>query len=141
MTKSIWWKAYFFVNVALTVSIIPLLLIYASDLDLSEFEWSFLFLYCLQLVALFGYVFNRKIFKPVVWQIVFLATIAYEIWHVYLMVTESSDLVSEHPKFFATLYLTTYLFLLPLWIGVFQYGYRCKTLWSPGSARKKVTVS
>jgi hypothetical protein len=91
-------------------------------------EWSCIPLYLLQIIALFGFVYRRRIATPLIWKLIFLASVAYEFSNLYEMAFDSGLTVGL-ATFFGIIFVVVYLIQLPLWLGFFLYAFRCKELW------------
>jgi hypothetical protein len=126
--KRKWWKAYFFVVLALTVFGLVIPLFADEERKVIWWEWVYIPLYIVEIVGLFGFVFSRRIAVPGVWQFVFVASVVYEICDLYSMAT-GPELVSDYAGFLASTIVGTLLFQIPLWLGLFLYGFRCSELW------------
>ncbi len=77
MIKRLWWKLYFLVALVLMVltAIAPL---FVEPTEVQWWTWSDIPLYLVQLIALFGLAFWRRIGASRLWQLIFIATLAYE---------------------------------------------------------------
>jgi hypothetical protein len=128
MTQRPWWKAYFFFAVVITAIGIAASFVFADEMEMSWPEYLFFVLYVVQIVGLFGFVFGRRIAKPMIWQWVFVATVAYELWNGYQTATDT-ELAASFSFFLAGLFIAIYLTQMPMWFGLFHYGFRCKELW------------
>jgi hypothetical protein len=123
-----WWKAYFFLALALTVFGLAFPLFVDERPKVAWWEWVYIPLYIVQIVGLFGFSFWRKIAIPPLWQFVFIASVAYEAWNLYSTVTDR-ELAPEYGGFIASTLAATLLLQVPLLVGLFLYGFRCKELW------------
>ncbi len=128
MTQRPWWKAYFFFAVIITAIGIAASFVFADEMAMIWPEYFFFVLYVIQIVGLFGFVYRRRIANPIIWQWVFLATVAYELWNVYQTATDT-DPASSLPVLFAAIAIAAYLTQAPMWFGLFHYGFRCRELW------------
>ena len=130
MTWQYWWKIYFFFALVLTVlTIIALLFVDDVSTELGGWGWSDVPLYILQLVALFGLAFWRRIGSPKLWQLAFVATLAYEGWHLYEVASDDLGIPTDMLGLAISIIAITYLLQAPLWVGLYLYGFRCKDLW------------
>jgi hypothetical protein len=126
--KRKWWKAYFFVVLALTIFGLVIPLFADEERKVAWWEWVYIPVYLVQIVGLFGFVFWRRIAAPTVWQFVFVAGVVYEIWELYSMAT-GPELPGDYAGFLASTIVGTLVLQIPLWIGLFLYGFRCRELW------------
>jgi hypothetical protein len=118
-----WWKVYFLVILAPTILGIASRLFVEHDRQLPWWEWLVIPLSVVQIVGLFGFVYWRRLVSPLLWQVVFLLSVANEVWD---LVSISTDPELKDDTFFvgAVVFLQ-----IPLLIGLFLYGFRCKELW------------
>jgi hypothetical protein len=124
-----WWKAYFFLALALTLVVLALPFLVDESRETPWWEWMYVPLYVVQIVGLFGFVFWRRLGVPPVWQVVFLASIAYEIWDLFSMATDPDLKTTDHAGFLMTMVAATLVLQVPMLVGLFLYGFRCKELW------------
>jgi hypothetical protein len=92
-------------------------------------EWIYIPLYVIQLIGLFGFVFRRRLGVPPLWQVVFLASVAYEVWNWISMAGDPEVKSSAHVGFLITTVAATLVLQVPMLVGLFLYGFRCKALW------------
>ena len=124
-----WWKAYFFLALALTVGGLALPLFVDEAREQALWEWIYIPLYAVQIVGLFGFVYWRRLAIPPLWQFVFVASVVYAAWDLFSMATDPELKGNSYADLvFATAGLTL-LFQVPMLIGLFLYGFRCKELW------------
>lgn len=130
MGKRRFWKAYFFLMVALTVSGFVLPLAFPADPEHQAFDdlvW--VPLYLAQLVGLFGFAYWRAIGTRRIWQWIFGATVLETAWMVYGFVSEAPP--SELGSFFAIgLALTIMPLVALLFWALFSYAFRAPDLWA-----------
>jgi hypothetical protein len=60
---------------------------------------------------------------------VFLVSVAYEAWSLFSMATDPELKGTDHAGFLVTNAAATLVLQLPMLIGLFLYGFRCKELW------------
>ena len=75
-----WWKVYFLVILALTVLGLAPRFFTEEGRQLPWWEWLLIPLFVVQIVGLFGFAFWRRLFIPLLWQVVFLVSVANEVW-------------------------------------------------------------
>ena len=124
-----WWKAYFFIVLALTVGGLALPLFIEFDREMAWWEWLYFPLYAVQIVGLFGYVYWRRLGVPLVWQAVFVASLMFEVWDVFHMSTDPEFQGTGYEGFIASTVAATLIIQVPMLIGLFLYGFRSKELW------------
>ena len=130
MTWQHWWKLYFFLALVLTVlTVITPLFVDDISTDLTWWRWSDVPLYIIQLVALFGLAFSRRVGFPKLWQLIFIATLIYEGWHMYEYASDWLSIPTDMLGLAISVVAITYLLQAPLWVGLYLYGFRCKDLW------------
>jgi hypothetical protein len=134
----VWWKAYFFLAVALTVLVILFPLLVDDEAVTDWSEWWHVPLYVVQLVGLFGFAFWRRIAMPRFWQIAFIASVAYETYSFYSTVVETGFPTFFGNFFFAAVIGVSLLLQAPLLIALFLYGFRCHDLWNHSPAINKM---
>ena len=123
------WKAYFFLALVLTVAALTLPFVIEGSPETAWWEWMYMPIYVVQIVGLFGFVFWRRLGIPPVWQVVFLVSVAYEAWSLFAMATDPELKGTDHAGFLVTNAAATLVLQLPMLIGLFLYGFRCKELW------------
>jgi hypothetical protein len=125
-----WWKAYFFLALAIAVAIMALpLYVYEEGPSTDWRDWMDVPLYMMQLIGLFGFAYWRRIGAPVVWQIVFLGSLAYSGWSWFSMATDPDLLNAGHEALIVLSILGSLLLEAPLLIALFLYGFKCRALW------------
>lgn len=92
-------------------------------------EWLSVPIYVLQLVALWGYAFWRRIGTPPWWKLVLAATIVLEAWFAYQMAADPqlAFAYGDWPVMGAV--VAVYVFEVPIWFALFLYAFRCRQLW------------
>ena len=85
----------------------------------SAAAWGSVVISALGFVALLGYAFRRGLFHRRLWQIVFWALVA---WNVYEHVSRKQD------SFLVQ--IVAFFLVLPAYVGVFRYAYSSPQLWS-----------
>ena len=120
MTSRTFWKTYFYLFLALTVVAIVAMPFLAPEGTTPWDYWRHAPLYVVQLVAIFGLAYWRRLASRLAWQIVFAATVASELRTFYQM--GSPD--------FVWIIALMYAFRIPLWVGLFLYAFRSKGLWA-----------
>jgi hypothetical protein len=123
-----WWKAYFFVALAITTVGLAFPFFLPEQPEMAWWEWSYIPLYVLEVVGLFGLAFWRRLAVPIIWQIVLVASVLYELRNVYVMFTDD-DLTRQSGSFTLFMMVGIFLFQAPMWAGLYLYGFRCKELW------------
>ena len=128
-----WWKLYFFLALAMTVAAIALPFFFDNSAT-PWWDWLYVPLYVFQIVALFGFVYWRRIALPRLWQLLFIATIAYEAWNIYATATDpeltaNMQGLSGVHMFMLPVFGIVYFLQIPLWIGLYLYAFRCQELW------------
>jgi hypothetical protein len=118
-----WWKTYFVVILALTVLGLASRFLVQDARQLPWWEWLLIPLFIIQIVGLFGFAYWRRLGIPVLWRVVFLASVANEVWDL-VSITTDPDLKDDTFFVGATLFLQ-----IPMLIGLFLYAFRCKELW------------
>jgi hypothetical protein len=124
-----WWKAYFFLALALTIGGVGAAFVFEDSGETAWWERIYIPLYIIQIVGLFGFVFWRRLGVAPVWQLVFLVSIAYEAWNLFSMASDPDLKGSAHAGFLLTTVVVSLVLQLPMLIGLFFYGFRCKELW------------
>lgn len=132
MTQRPWWKAYFVVVVVLTAIGTGAAFVFADEMAMTWPGYSFFVLYVIQLVGLFGFVYRRGIAHPLLWRLVFLTTVVSEFWDIHQTATDTESVFSL-PALFVAVIVFVYLIQIPMWFGLFQYGFRSKALWHRAS--------
>ena len=122
------WQAYFFLALVLTVAGLTLPFFIEASAETAWWEWMYIPIYVVQLIGLFGFVFSRRLGIPPIWQAVFLISLAYEAWSLFSMATDP-ELNGTGYGFLVMTVATTLLLQLPMLVGLFLYGFRCKELW------------
>src|SRR5262245_8882410 len=122
------WQAYFFLALVLTIGGLALPFFIEASAETAWWEWMYMPIYVVQLIGLFGFVFWRRLGIPPIWQAVFLISLAYEAWSLFSMATDP-ELNGTGYGFLVMTVATTLLLQLPMLIGLFLYGFRCKELW------------
>jgi hypothetical protein len=123
-----WWKAYFYLALTLTVFGITFPLFVDQSQKMAWWEWIYIPLYTVQIIGLFGFVFLRRLAVPLFWQFVFSASVVNEVWDLYSMATDP-EIGSDYVDLLVSIVAVTLLLQVPLLIGLFLYGFRCKGLW------------
>ena len=123
------WKAYFFLALALTLAGLAVPLFVDESTKLAWWEWIYIPLYAVQIVGLFGFAFWRRVAIAPLWQFVFVASVVYEAWDLFSMATDPELKSTGHGGFLAATVAVTLLLQVPMLIGLFLYGFRCKELW------------
>src|SRR5688572_14146823 len=108
-----WWKAYFFLMLALTVGGLALPLFIENDRQMAWWEWLYYPLYAVQIVGLFGFVYWRRFGVPLVWQVVFLASVMYEVWDLFQMSTDPELKGMGYEGFIASTVAATLVLQVP----------------------------
>jgi hypothetical protein len=121
--RRIWWKAYFFVFLALTLVGLASPLFIEGGRQLQWWEWLLFPLFVIQIVGLFGFVYWRRLGIPLLWQVVFLISVANEVWDL-VSITTDPELKDDSFLVGAALFLQ-----IRMLIGLFLYAFRCKRLW------------
>ena len=124
-----WWKAYFFLALVLTIGALGLPLFVEVGAETEWWEWIYIPLYVIQLVGLFGFVFRHRLGVAPIWQIVFLASVGYEVWNWISMASDPEVGGSAHVGFLISTVAATLVVQVPMLVGLFFYGFRCKELW------------
>ena len=126
-----WWKAYFLLALTLTVGGFAYPLLVDVDWDMHWWEWLFFPLYALQVCALYGFSFWLKLGTPRGWKLLFVASLAYEIWCLVDLTTnpELRSVTDAETWFLASTIGMTLVVQLPMFIALFLYGFRSKGLW------------
>lgn len=91
-------------------------------------DWVFIPLYIVQLAGLFGFVYSQRLAAPRLWQAVFVLSVAYGLWDLFTMTTET-ELAEQGEGFLFSMVAGLLLLQLPLFAALFLYGFRCKELW------------
>lgn len=128
MARARWWKFYFYFALVLTASSTTVSLWGDDEIHHVWWEWIYIPLYVLQAVALFGFVYCRRIVNPTFWQAFFVITAAYEIWNAYEMVEIWAPLST--PIVSTIVLALVYSVQVPLWFGTFLYAFRSPELWN-----------
>ncbi len=127
MEKGWIWKTYFYFVVILSLGSAGLLLAYndSSDIELDWVDIVGMPVGLFQLIALFGFVYYRKIISPLAWKILFFVSVAYEFWWIWDTLTD--------PELSGTIVTVIVVAMSIIWLpwlyGIFQYGFRSKELW------------
>jgi len=124
-----WWKVYFFLALALTVVGIAMPFFVDGGRDLPWWDWIWAPLYAVQIVGLFGFVFWRRLAIPPLWQFVFVASVAYEIWNLFSTATDPELKDTGHAGLLVASVATALLLQVPMLIALYLYGFRSKELW------------
>ena len=121
-----WWKAIFFFALALMVlDVVPLF--WNDEKKVASWQWWSILFSTVQIMGLFGFAFWRRIAIPPFWQVMFVASVIYEIFDLYSMAADS-DFSSSPVLLFFNVAITLML-QMPLLVGLFLYGLRSKELW------------
>jgi hypothetical protein len=131
--RRIWWKAYFFLALALTIGGVGLALFFGEGKETAWWERIYIPLYVIQIIGLFGFVFSRRLGVAALWQLVFLASVAHEAWNLSSMASDSELRGSAHAGLLLSTIAASLVLQLPMLIGLFLYGFRCKGLWHGAS--------
>ena len=127
-TRSIWWKIYFFIILALqlhsfVISSQDLLAgedLIRNILDFVVYPWI--------LVAIFGYSFNKKLLISKVWEVLFPVAIITDIIQIYLFFAERNSYEG------ILIVLIGYAILSPLivfqYIALYRYGFSKTEPWA-----------
>jgi hypothetical protein len=118
-----WWKAYFFFALAVTVCGFAVVVFFDDGADQLWWEWIDIPLYSLQLVGLFGFAYWRRLGSPSLWQFILVATVLYEAWNLYSMASDPELKETAHMGFVITTLAATLLLQVPMFIGLFLYGF------------------
>lgn len=129
-----WWKAYFFFALAVAIAALSLPLWVEEFREMTWWDWTSIPLSIVQLTGLFGFAWWRRLGVPVVWQVVFLASVFCEGWALVSMATDADLRSGGHEALITLQILGTLLLQGPLLIALFLYGFRCKKLWQLCSA-------
>ncbi len=135
MRRRWYWKVYFVLIGALTVSGIGLSFYYPGEtasLDRIA-EWASVPMYAVQLVGLFGFIHWRRIGSPLLWKFVFAATVLEFVWASYEMALETSVFSSDDLPFFLSMAFGGIALLLPLLVALYIYAFRSQELWVKAS--------
>jgi hypothetical protein len=124
-----WWKAYFVFALLLTIGAFALPFVVKGGAEMPWWHWVYVPLYIAQLVGLFGFVFWRRIGVPPLWKLVFLGSVAYTASNLLSMATLPGIASTEHGGFLIAGVVANLVLQVPMLIGLFLYGFRCKELW------------
>ena len=86
-------------------------------------------LYIVQLVALYAFVFSKRLGTPRLWQIIFVVTVLEFGWMTYEFLVVDSPPADLGPMFLASIAIGTTVLLLPLGIAIYIYAFRSAALW------------
>jgi hypothetical protein len=126
--KRLWWKAYFFLMLVLTVIGIGFAPFFLESPERDWWDWIFIPMYCLQLVGLFGFAYWRPIAVPLIWRATFAVSIPYEVWNMASLILEDGP---SHGLMIFMIGVAIAMLLIqgPLFIAIYRYGFKCKELW------------
>ena len=124
-----WWKAYFFLALALTGGGLALPLFVDEGHAQAWWEWLYVPLYAVQIVGLFGFVYWRRLAIPPLWQFVFVASVIYEAWDLFSIATDPELKGNSYADLVFASVGVALLLHVPMLIALFLYGFRCKELW------------
>lgn len=125
LTRSIWWKIYFFIITILSaLGYTVYLFSEASGIA----EYLSIVMFVIGAVGLYGYVFLRKIGWPVFWMVFLFVLIGYSI--LYYFVT---DLELQGEMDDTTYYISNaigFLISIPWYFALFLYGRKSDPIWT-----------
>ena len=107
---------------------------FMNELYLSIRNQGELLILLVSLVGMYGFVYKKKIISNILWMVFFVLVISYSIWDIHLDVQLNNKLNSMYPTEPDILELIiefffNYILPLPLYIGLFFYGFRSKEIW------------
>lgn len=126
MNRRLFWKVYFFLAVVLTIGYFVAPHLIDDTTEMGWLEWALIPLSAVQLLGLFGFAFERRVSVQGLWRLVFIASIAYEIWDWYSVMT-MPDVVGS--GIFLIGIGVAVLLEIPMLIALFLYGFRSRELW------------
>ena len=88
-----------------------------------------LLLYIVQLVALYAFVYSKRLGTPRFWQIIFVVTVLEFGWMAYEFLVADSPPADLGPMFLASIVIGTTALLLPFGIAIYIYAFRSVALW------------
>jgi hypothetical protein len=127
-----YWKAYFVVMTALTLVAIAFAFFPPSestDYDLLV-DWAAVPLYIVQLVGLFGFVYSRRIVRPMLWRLVFVASVIELLWTLYSLLADLTDAAESYWSVLGVISLAIVAMTVPMLIALYRYGFRSPELWA-----------
>jgi hypothetical protein len=124
-----WWQAYFVLVFVLTAVGLVLPLSLDDFPEMVWWEWVYVPIYLIQVAGLYGFAFWRRIGIPRIWQYAFVASLAYAIWDLFGIATETSG-----AELFVVFTIAGLVVLeAPMLLALFLYGFRCTDLWRPAN--------
>lgn len=135
MILRFWWKTYFLIATCLTAIGLIEPFAFPEEMAMTWLDYSFLPVHIMQNIALFGYVYERSIASANVWKLVFLVTVPHELWNAYQL---TAALEFDPPTSLLVVLVVVYLLQIPMWIGIYRYGFRCNKLWQRTVAEETV---
>ena len=132
------WKIYFFLMIGIMAIEFVMRLYFSSwfmnELYLSICNQGELLIALISLVGMYGFIYKKKIISNIFWIVFFILVALYSIWDIYLDVQLNSKLNNMYPTEPDILesiidFFLNYILGLPLYIGLFIYGFRSKEIW------------
>jgi hypothetical protein len=132
MVRRWYWKVYLAVMVVLTAAAIGVSLYYRKEAAsyYGVADWASLPMYVVQLVGLFGFIYGRRIGSPLLWKLVFAATVLEQAWMVYETATDVGPLSFDDLPIIAAMAVIGAVIYLPLLVALFIYAFRSPALWA-----------
>jgi hypothetical protein len=136
MQRRWYWKAYFFLGVVLSASLVVLLAAFSYFFPDKVFAPEMIAgsvslpLYFVQLVGLHGFVYRRRSGYARLWQLVFAATVLETAWSFYSAADDLPDLHGFDAWFYAGFTLGWTALMTPLLVALFLYAFRSPRLWA-----------
>jgi len=129
LRRSIWWKIYFFIIVALTV--FGYLSLFSSP-GAGYTEYLSAAVSIVSLLGLFGYVFCRTILRPGFWLAVLVVSLVYGVAYEHLTGIDLSAGMDDDTYLLTQIFSWT--FSIPFYIALFLYSRPANPIWnnSPG---------
>jgi hypothetical protein len=128
-----WWKKYFFFALALFLAQLGLMVFFEEAWRTTGWDWAYVPIAAAELAGLLGFAWRRRLGRPELWQIVFLASLAYEAAGWFSLATDPDLKAGAHESFIMLALLADWIVRLPMLIALFLYGFRSKALWQPGT--------
>ncbi len=89
----------------------------------------------LGLLGLFGYAFHKAILKPMVWKVVFVLVLVWNLY--YNGYLGWLDIVTIN-GLSITLFVLAFLILVPNFLALFLYGFKSADIWGHGAPKQVV---
>src|SRR4029450_2949851 len=135
------WKIYFWI---LRLLVIAKYVVTLSFLDFAKIQWEsadfvLIILLVARFVGLYGFVFSEPIGRPVVWQVIFVVILFFDLSYFthnsladYAKIPTEFRMIGMKAATIGLVVLVN-LFMFPQWLALYLYGFKCKNLWAKAS--------